>query len=963
MATSKIFDTVCGFPEELLLSETPMVCELLLKSPGPISHQHQSVKKWMNSLTQMLQNALSASHANDNHAQDDDEEDVDIVHTGELYPPSSSTHNDDKTDAAEEDFFISFDTESNQAKTAKHTKKDKNKDNEKNARNQKTPQDIDVDAFWSSLCLLATSYRVITTGHPQCNKQCNLILDALENARIFYNPILRTRCLETLCELMEYSRCTHDANAYQLSLQFSAKLIKFLQSILIDIVLNKNDAFNAGGRLLQTVLMMLYRLLANGKNLNAKSNISMISKACFHCLLSTDYKIRSTAIGILLLVCNNDKKYNQLMDKTMHTLHYLLRDLFPANMIVSYEAHHGNTSQHNIDPSKCIEEILELIPNRFDIDSFHRVSIFHNILNGLLFLLSHLLRRKHSKSLDALNTSSAQSVQADNKHSTAQNKKDNTVRIVSASCAMNGFHINLPLKSMLAFIVDVTSISINESIKYGNLIECTALLSELYQNALWLLVNVISTLQKSVLPYSGVIRRVLISVANETKYLKTSIDYEIRSSLYQCIKQIVPILGPCTYDILYSDLKIHLVNDLKTAQKLLMTSPPNPASLHQKSQQKLITSSTSSKRKRKNGQSPRKKQKVSHNASQTVEIDDSEKGLYLQREYDSKLSFYGNVLQCISTLFETCSNYMSLEEKSEMELILSASILGCYSDGGHILINLCLIDLFNEFVSTMVHVLMSPNVYKKPYLSLASKLLSSSFGVGAILGNHELLSHSQHGLRYIESVINPRSIPVYNKPLKLLKSDKEQVNEVSLRSVDEWNHQMVVEIMKKIKDGQAGDADDDEKDSEDMDEAEEEEEDIAMNTKQRVDVKTSMAERLLNRKRTFSEMEHNEEDEVAVNGFTVESDDIENEEEEEDAEQDDKEEDDNYDMAIVDNTGDDSDADEEEMEEQQAVEEEEDDDDEADEDNFDVAIESMMKEYAQHSKGEFKDDQDIKPLW
>ena len=54
MATSKLFNTFCGFDDDLLISQTPMICRLLLKSQC-ISHKNESVKKWLSQLTKLLE--------------------------------------------------------------------------------------------------------------------------------------------------------------------------------------------------------------------------------------------------------------------------------------------------------------------------------------------------------------------------------------------------------------------------------------------------------------------------------------------------------------------------------------------------------------------------------------------------------------------------------------------------------------------------------------------------------------------------------------------------------------------------------------------------------------------------------------------------------------------------------------------------------------------------------------------
>ena len=147
-----------------------------------------------------------------------------------------------------------------------------------------------------------------------------------------------------------------------------------------------------------------------------------------------------------------------------------------------------------------------------------------------------------------------------------------------------------------------------------------------------------------------------------------------------------------------------------------------------------------------------------------LEIDKQENiSLFTERQFKLKSKFYVNALSVISVFFDICSDYMLFDEKSKIEWNLSSAILSCYSDSGNILIDDYKHDLLNQFISTMTHVLMAPKLYKKPYLTLTKKLLSSSFGIGIILSNHKLINNSQNGLKYIESVINPRSISVYNK--------------------------------------------------------------------------------------------------------------------------------------------------------------------------------------------------------
>ena len=271
--------------------------------------------------------------------------------------------------------------------------------------------------------------------------------------------------------------------------------------------------------------------------------------------------------------------------------------------------------------------------------------------------------------------------------------------------------MKLPIKKILIFIINVSSISISETEKYQNLTEYTSIFTNLYKNALWLLSVLIITLQKSILPYSNVIKYILLSNLNETKYLKRKIDFEIRNCVYLTIKNILPILGPSMYDILYNKLKIYLINDLKCAAKLVLTK------------------------------------------------DDDQDKYY-------NMIFYENVLILISTIFDICSDYMLFDEKSEIELILSSTLLSCNSDAGNLLIKTNKIKLFYQFISTLKHVLISPKLYKKSDLTLTKKLLSASFGIGTMLSNNKLINDSQNGLKYIESVINPRSLSVYNNDTK-----------------------------------------------------------------------------------------------------------------------------------------------------------------------------------------------------
>eukprot|EP00485_Elphidium_margaritaceum_P010017 CAMPEP_0202691020 /NCGR_PEP_ID=MMETSP1385-20130828/5853_1 /ASSEMBLY_ACC=CAM_ASM_000861 /TAXON_ID=933848 /ORGANISM="Elphidium margaritaceum" /LENGTH=934 /DNA_ID=CAMNT_0049346361 /DNA_START=23 /DNA_END=2824 /DNA_ORIENTATION=- len=934
MSSCKVFDVICGFPESLLLSQTPMVCQLLLKSSVSLSCANPSVKKWMHGLTKMLKNSIRSPCPN--KSPNDGDADVD---------------NADKVDDDDE-IFISLDAPSKE----KANKADATLD-----------ADIDLSRAWSSLCLLSASYRVVSAGGVEWSKHCSLLLDLLENASIFYHPVLRTRCLETLCEILEYARCIHDASTYQLSLQTSARLIKFLQTIIVEIVVHQNTAFNCGGRLLQTALMTLYRLLANGKNLNAKHNAGVMVKACLHCLASGDYKIRSIAVGILVLLHHNDKKYNALMDKIIHTLHFLLRDSFPASMIVSYHGDDTRHHHHGIDREQCVSDILQLIPDKTESDTFERICVIQNVTNGLLCLLVHLIRRKHHKSLETLNASSSSTAaQSDGRRggstsggSGNHHQRKDSVKIISASCSMNSFHLQLPLKNLLTFINDVACISINDCVRFGNLTECTAFLCELYQNALWLLVTVSATAQKSLLPYSKVIGHILISMLNETKNLKTQFDYDVRSSLYQSLLHIIPVFGPFIYDVLYQDVRPHLMQDLKSAQKLLMTSPPNPASLSQASKQQLVTSVH-----KKNGENPRKKQKIAH-VHNSQDIHDKQRAICVQREYDTKLSFYRIVLQCVSTFCAHCSNYMSLDEKSEVELILSASLLSCYSEAGHILVNVAVVDLLHEFVAATVCVLMAPKIYKKPFLTLTAKLLSSAYGIGISLCNQKMIDTAQKGLSFIESVINPRSVPVYKKPLKMIASHSAMQKQMdgergNLRQIDEWNRKMMTEILRDVH-VSVVDQSSDEKDG--CDELEmkssngtdncDQHEDHEMSKDAAPAVKTSIAQSLLNKKRTFSELDA---DNVAINDTAhVCNDEDEDEEVDDASSEESNEEEDTVNIngftadsfLVDDNGGSDNDDDEEHVS-----------------GNFnDQTIETIMKDYAQHADAEHPNDEHIKPLW
>ena len=494
------------------------------------------------------------------------------------------------------------------------------------------------------------------------------------------------------------------------------------------------------------------------------------------------------------------------MDKISWTLHYLLRDLFPKTMITSY---HSDT--HRIEPKQCISHILEIIPKRHQMDTFDRIALYDKLMSGLIYLLCHLIRRKSSESMETVCSSSTRSV----KISRALDGPNN-VKILASSCSMNALPLRIPVQRLFLLISDITSISISECLKFGNLIEYTPMLQEQNQNVLWLLVTVVSSVQRSILPYSNLIRHVLVSVAKETQSLHSPMDWTIRSALYRSMLHIIPVLGPSAYDVFYEHLKVHIITDLKAAQKLLMTSPPNPATLHQKSRMQLLTEQNYAKfklqelterkkKKPRRGKGPSKTKKLNKmgtgDTDEIGNLGDSEVAVYLQREYDSKLSFYPLVCRVIAALFGYCSVYMSFDEKSEVEIILSSAVLGCCSEGGHILVNLCAIELLEEFVGAMVAVLLTPKMYKKPYLSLSRKLLSSCFGIGSVLSNKRLMEMAQTGLRYVDSVVNPRSTAVYNAPytlwdeMDLNRSANGDGEKGSLRQIRRWDRKMMLEIV------------------------------------------------------------------------------------------------------------------------------------------------------------------------
>ena len=170
-----------------------------------------------------------------------------------------------------------------------------------NSKKCKRQNDIDGQQVWSACCLLSVTYRTISAGYKDWARHFNDILDVLECGEVFYNPVVRGRCLETLCEMIEYSRCMHDYSSFHQSIQLSSKIVRFLQSIMVQIVLTKDKALNPGGRLLQTVLMIQYRILAQGKSLRS-NDTTLTAKTCYHCLASNDSKTRSVAIGMFYSV-------------------------------------------------------------------------------------------------------------------------------------------------------------------------------------------------------------------------------------------------------------------------------------------------------------------------------------------------------------------------------------------------------------------------------------------------------------------------------------------------------------------------------------------------------------------------------------------------------------------------------------------------------------------------------------
>ena len=97
---------------------------------------------------------------------------------------------------------------------------------------------------------------------------------------------------------------------------------------------------------------------------------------------------------MILLNKNNDNKYNLLIDKTIITLNYLLSDLLPSSLSSSLCC----LQKNNKNKENCIIEIIEIIPNIIDIDTFDRISLFYNIMNGLIYLLNGLILRNDKKS-------------------------------------------------------------------------------------------------------------------------------------------------------------------------------------------------------------------------------------------------------------------------------------------------------------------------------------------------------------------------------------------------------------------------------------------------------------------------------------------------------------------------------------------------------------------------------------
>ena len=79
------------------------------------------------------------------------------------------------------------------------------------------------------------------------------------------------------------------------------------------------------------------------------------------------------------------------------------------------------------------------------------------------------------------------------------------------------------------------SISIYDLLKYENLIEYTSVLMGLYKDSLWLL-SVLIVIFQNQYYFLNTIKYILLSILNETKQLKTRIDFQIRDCVYLCIK-------------------------------------------------------------------------------------------------------------------------------------------------------------------------------------------------------------------------------------------------------------------------------------------------------------------------------------------------------------------------------------------------------------------------------------------
>ena len=54
MSNYKAIDAICGYPEEILIRQTPQICRSLMTS-SCLSHKNESVKKWMNYLGKLLE--------------------------------------------------------------------------------------------------------------------------------------------------------------------------------------------------------------------------------------------------------------------------------------------------------------------------------------------------------------------------------------------------------------------------------------------------------------------------------------------------------------------------------------------------------------------------------------------------------------------------------------------------------------------------------------------------------------------------------------------------------------------------------------------------------------------------------------------------------------------------------------------------------------------------------------------